>query len=160
MGFAQLPSESPLAPDPPWSEAIGYTLQRAPLVAFAETEQRPGEPPCKRDHLEQLPHLRRAHQSVRLVGEGKDLRAVLRRRARHHLGDPAVDEVLRLAGVARDFQPALARGLGHGAEIYVAGDVLQSREEERIGGGVVAVKGYKRPILALRVVIHLLRRAS
>src|SRR6266436_8806488 len=79
---------------PPWSEAIGYTLQRAPLVAFAETEQRPGEHPCERDHLEQLPHLRRAHQPVRLVGEGKELRAVLRRGARHHLGNAAIDEEL------------------------------------------------------------------
>src|SRR5260221_7890680 len=159
MGFAQLPSESPLAPDPPWSEAIGYTLQRAPLVAFAETEQRPGEPPCKRDHLEQLPHLRRAHQPVRLVGEGKELRAVLRRRARHHVGDPAIDEELRLTGVARDFQPALARGYGHGAEIYVAGDVLQSREEERIGVRVVAVMAHQSPVLALRMVILLLRKS-
>src|SRR5258706_16481695 len=98
--MAQIPSESPLAPDPPWSKAIGYTLQRAPLVAFAETEQRPGEPPRERDHLEELPHLRRAHQAVRLVGEGKELRTVLRRGARHHLGNAAIDEELRLAGVA------------------------------------------------------------
>src|SRR5712691_10804219 len=144
---------------PPWSEGIGYTLQRAPLVAFAETEQRAGKPPCERDHLEELPHLRRAHQPVRLVGEGKEPRAVLRRRARHHLGDPAVDEELRLTGVARDFQPALARGAGHRAEIHVAGDVLQSREEERIGVRVVAVMAHQSSVLALRMVILLLRKS-
>src|SRR5712671_3617006 len=140
-------------------EGIDYTLQRAALVAFAETEQRAGEPPSERDDFEQLPHLRRAHQPVRLVGEGKELRAVLRRRARHHLGDPAVDEELRLTGVARDFQAALARGAGYRAEIDVAGDVLQSREEERIGVRVVAVMAHQSPGLALRMVILLLRKS-
>src|SRR5258706_9943344 len=112
-----------------------------------------------RSHLEELPHLRRAHQAVRLVGEGKELRTVLRRGARHHLGNAAIDEELRLAGVAGDFQPALARGLGNGAEIDVAGDVLQSREEERIGVRAVAGMAHERPILALRMVILPLRKA-
>src|SRR6476660_9673454 len=111
-------------------EGIGYTLQRAPPVAFAEAEQRPGESARERDHLEELPHLRRAHQAVRLVGEGKELRGVLRRRARHHLGDAAIHEELRLARVTGDIQPAFARGPGNSAEIDVAGDVLQSGEEE------------------------------
>src|SRR6266568_4903696 len=144
---------------PLWSEGIGYTLQRTSPVAFAEAEQGLREASPESDHLEELPHFRRAHQAVRLVGEGEELRAVLRRRARHHLGDAAIDEELRLAGVAGDFQPALARGPGNGAEIDVAGDVLQAREEKRIGVRVVAVMAHERPILALRMVVLLLRKA-
>src|SRR6266699_6368515 len=147
------------APGPFWSEGIGYTLQRTSPVAFTEAEPGPRAPPRESDHLEELPHFRRAHQAVRLVGEGEELRPVLRRRARHDLGNAAIDEKLRLTGVAGDFQPALARGLGNGAEIDVAGDVLQSREEKRIGVCVVAVMAHERPVLALRVVVLLLRKA-
>src|SRR6267378_980663 len=142
-----------------WSERIGYTLQRAPPVAFAEAEQGLREAPRESDHLEELPHLRRAHQAVRLVGEGKELRAVLRRRARHDLGNAAIDEELRLARVAGDFQPTLARSPGNGAEIDVAGDVLQAGEEKRIGVRMVAVMAHERPILALRMIVLLLRKA-
>src|SRR5439155_996617 len=144
---------------PLWSEGIGYTLQRTSPVAFAEAEQGLRKASPESDHLEELPHFRRAHQAVRLVGEGKELRAVLRRRARHDLGNAAIDEELRLAGVAGDFQPALARGPGNGAEIDVAGDVLQAREEKGIGVRVVAVMAHERPILALRMVVLLLRKA-
>src|SRR2546427_150628 len=149
----------PRSPGPTSSKQAGYTLQRFPPVAFAEARERLGESPRERDHLEELPHFRRAHQAVRLVGEGKELRAVLRRRARHHLGNAAIDEELRLTGVAGDFQPALTRGPGNRAEIDVAGDVLQSREEERIGVRVVAVMAHERPIPALRMVILLLGKA-
>src|SRR6267378_152801 len=144
---------------PFWSEGIGYTLQRTSPVAFAEAEQGLREAPRESDHLEELPHFRGAHQAVRLVGEGKELRAVLRRRARHDLGNAAIDEELRLARVAGDFQPALACSPGNGAEIDVAGDVLQAGEEKRVGVRMVAVMAHERPILALRMVVLLLRKA-
>src|SRR3989442_3089038 len=144
---------------PTSSKQADYTLRRYPPIAFGEAEQGLRESPRERDHLEELPHFRRAHQAVRLVGQRKELRAVLRRRARHQLGNAAIDEEVRLTGVAGDFQPALARGPGNRAEIDVAGDVLQSREEERIGVRVVAVMAHERPIPALRMVILLLGKA-
>src|SRR5215470_17224456 len=85
----------------PWSEDIAYTLQRASTLPFAKPLERPGEAAPERDDLEQLAHLRRAHQPVRLVRERQESRAVLRGRTGHHVGDAAVDEELRLAGVAR-----------------------------------------------------------
>src|SRR5512136_301688 len=59
--------ERPPASVQAWSDAIGYTLQRLPPVSLAKAEERFGEPPAERDRLEQLAHLRGAHQPVRLV---------------------------------------------------------------------------------------------
>src|SRR5712691_4340964 len=58
-----------LPPHPLGSEETGYTLQRLPSIAFAKAQERCGEFPSERNHLEELPHLRRTHQPVRLVGE-------------------------------------------------------------------------------------------
>src|SRR5205823_6164872 len=57
-----------------------------------------------------------------------------------------------------DVEPALVGGAGNSAEIDVAGDVLQAREEKGIGVRVVAVMAHERPVLALRMVVLLLRK--
>src|SRR6266850_6247545 len=98
--------ERPPASVPTWSETIAYTLQRLPPISLAKAQQRGRVSPAERDRLEQLAHLRGAHQAVRLVGEGQEFRAVLRRGARHHLGDAAVHQKLGLMGVAVEIEPA------------------------------------------------------
>src|SRR5258706_7129473 len=83
-----------------WSETIAYTLQGLPPISLAKTPERSGESAAERDRLEQLAHLRGAHEAVRLIGERQECRPVLGRGARHHLGDAAVDQELRLARIA------------------------------------------------------------
>src|SRR6267142_2217071 len=141
--------ERPPAPVPPWSKTIAYTLQRRPPVAFAKAFERRVEPPRQGDRLEQLSHLRRAHQPVRLVRERQEFLPVLGRGARHHFGDAAVDEELRLARVSGELEPGLARGRGDSAEVDVTGDVLQPRQKERVGVRIVAVVAHERAVSAL-----------
>src|SRR6266498_5729578 len=144
---------------PRWSEGTGYTLQRLPSIAFAKAQERCGKSPPERNHLEEFSHLRRAHQPVRLIGERQEPGPVLGRRPRHHLRDAAVDEELRLAGIAEQLQSARARRRRDRAEIDVAGDVLEPRKEEGIGVRVMAVMAHERPVLALRMVKLLFREA-
>src|SRR6266571_359427 len=144
---------------PRWSEGTGYTLQRLPSIAFAKAQERCGKSPPERNHLEEFSHLRRAHQPVRLIGERQEPGPVLGRRPRHHLRDAAVDEELRLAGIAEQFQSARARRRRDRAEIDVAGDVLEPRKEEGIGVRMMAVMAHERSVLALRMVKLLFREA-
>src|SRR6266545_8071686 len=131
---------------PRWSEGTGYTLQRLPSIAFAKAQERCGKFSSERNHLEELPHLRRAHQPVRLIGEREEPGAVLGRSPRHHVGDAAVDEELRLAGIAEQLQPARARRRRDRAEIDVAGDVLEPRKEEGVGVRMMAVVAHEGPV--------------
>src|SRR5690242_17666874 len=151
--------EVPRAAVPTWSETIAYTLQRPAAVSFAEAIERGGEPSRQGDHLEQLAHFGGVHEPVRLVREREEFRPVLGRGARHHVGDAAVDQELRLAGVSDELQAARAGGRRHRAEVDMAGDVLQPGEKEGIGMRVVAIVAHERAFPALRVVILLLRKA-
>src|SRR5260221_5344681 len=54
---------------------------------------------------------------------------------------------------------SLSRGCGDGAEIDVAGDVLQPRKKEGIGVSEVAIVAHQRALFALRVVVLPLREA-
>src|SRR5689334_19222087 len=108
--------EAPVAV-PPWSDCIAYSLQRPSPVPVAKPEERLRKPAAEGDRLEQLAHLGRAHQPVCLVGERQESPAVLRWGARHHLGDAAVDQELRLARVSADLEAAFARRGGHCAEV-------------------------------------------
>src|SRR5882672_2440905 len=145
--------EAPLAALSPWSDTIAYTLQGSPPIAFAKTQERRREPSFERDRLEQFAHLRRAHQAVRLIGERQEPLLVLGGRALNHLGDAAVDQELRLARVSGQLEAARASSLGDRAEIDVAGDVLETREKERVGVRVVAVMAHERALAALGVVV-------
>src|SRR5215831_16875703 len=145
--------DSPRPPFSPWSETIAYTLQAPPPVAFAKAKKRRAWSFFERDRLEQLAHLSRAHQAVRLVGERQEPRLVLGRGALHQLGDAAVDEELRLARVPGEPEAGLARCRGDRAEVDMARDVLKPREEERVGVRVVAVVAHQRSFPALRMVV-------
>src|SRR5690349_1455675 len=136
--------ERPLAAVSSWSAAIDYTLQGLPAVTLAKADQRRVEPAGERDRLEQLAHLRRAHQAVGLVCERQEFGSVFRGRARHDVGDAAIDQELRLACIARQLEAALARRRRDGAEIDVAGYVLQPREQQRVGVRLVAVVAHDR----------------
>src|SRR5690242_7152161 len=88
--------ERPLAAVPSWSYTIDYTLQGLFAVALAKTDERRVEPAGERDRLEQLAHLRRTHQAVGLVRERQEFGSVFRRRARHDVGDAAIDQELQI----------------------------------------------------------------
>src|SRR5882672_2514794 len=151
--------EGPVATVPPWSGTLGYTLQSLTPISLAKAQERGRESPVEGDGLVQLALLRGAHQTVRLIGERQERRAVLGRRARHHLGDAAVDQELRLARIAGELEPARSRGRRGRAEIDVAGDVLQPRKKEGIGVCVLAIVAHERALSALRMVVLLLRKA-
>src|SRR5690242_5893836 len=116
-----------------WSDSIDYTLQGLSAVALAKADERRVEPAGERDRLEQLTHLGRAHQAVGLVREREEFGSVFRGRARHDVGNAAVDQELRLACIAGQPEAALARRRRDGAEIDVAGYVLQPGEQKRVG---------------------------
>src|SRR5215831_12171931 len=124
--------DSPRPPFSPWSETIAYTLQAPPPVAFAKAKKRRARSFFERDRLEQLAHLSRAHQAVRLVGERQEL---------------------RLVRVPGEPEAGLARCRGGRAEVDMARDVLKPREEERVGVRVVAVVAHQRSFPALRMVV-------
>ena len=83
---------------------------------------------------------------------------VFGRGAQHDVGDAAVDQKLRLAGVAEQLQPGFLAGTRHGAEIDMAGDVLQAGQEKRIGMRAVAVVAHQRALGALRMVVLMRRK--
>jgi len=127
-------------------------------VAAREPAQRQVAIAPQRDDLEQLAHLGGREQPVRLAGK----REVFVRTGRHprqHVGDAAVDQELRLAGEAGELQPGFGSGARDGAEIDVAGDVLQPRMQERIVVRPVAVVAHQRARVALRVIVLARRKA-
>src|SRR5262245_11484282 len=136
---------------------IAYTLQRSPSVSLAEAREGRREAASERDHLEELTHLGGVHQAVGLIREREKRRPVFRRRAREHLGDPAVGEELRLARVSEQVEPAFAGGRGDRAEVDVGRDVLQAGKKKRIGVRLMPVMAHERSFTALRVVVLPLR---
>src|SRR5688572_10463021 len=78
----------------------------------------------EREHLEQLAHLGRGEQLLRLGGDRRVMQRVLQVGFSENIGDAAVHEELRLGRVAENLQAAVARGARERAEVDVGGDVL------------------------------------
>ena len=89
--------------------------------------------------LEQFTHFRRTHQLLDLGHDGQICSGVLRGNLPQQVGQPAIDEEIGLAGIAQQIQTRLRAGTGNGAEIHMSGDVLQARQEEGVGVGMMAV---------------------
>ena len=84
-----------------------------PVVA-RKAAQRLFRPAAHREHLEKLAHLGGRKQEVGLRRERRIVQRVLDVRLAQDVRDAAVDEELRLRGVALDLQPCLVGGSGEG----------------------------------------------
>ena len=96
---------------------------------------------------------------LRFGGDRRVVQRVVGVRLREHLGDAAVDQELRLGGIAEHVEAGLARRVSQRAEIHVRGDVLLARMQERIAVRAVAVVAHERAHRALRVVVLVAREA-
>src|SRR5262245_45297519 len=134
-------------------------LERMGPVAAGEAEQGSVDSFADREHFEQLSHLRRRKQLLRLRRDRRVDQRILDVRLGEHLGDSAVAEKLRLRGVAQYLGAGLARRGGEGAEVDMRGDVLVARPRERVGMGAMAVMAHQRAGRALRVVVLVAREA-
>ncbi len=69
------------------------------------------------------------------------------------LGDSAVDEELRLRGIAEQLQSGIDAGFRDGRKIDVRSQILQAGQKKRVVVRTMAIMAHQRPLGALRVVI-------
>ena len=97
-------------------------------------------------HLEQLAHLMLGQQlhSGGALGQAGLL---------HQRGQAAIDEEMRLRGIAQHVQPRILRGQCGGGEVDMSGDVLLAHGAERVAVHAVRAVAGQRAAAALGVVV-------
>src|SRR6185436_5217217 len=111
-----------------WS---GRASQLAALVAARKSSKRRGVAAAQRDDLEQFAHFGGAYQLLRLCCLRQVSRSIFSRRRGEHVGNPAVDQKLRLVGVAEQIEPGARGGRRQRAEIDMGSNVLQAGKTQR-----------------------------
>src|SRR3954464_4826552 len=128
-------------------------LQQPPLVSRPKPDQLAFDPSTESDDLEQLPHLRRTQQFLRLCSERQIRCRVVRGGGCKQIRDAGIDQKMRLRRVALQLEPCVDAGVRDRSEVDVAGYVLQSRQEEGVVVRAVTIVAHERAAVALWMVI-------
>src|SRR5919197_1698894 len=99
------------------SAATMSALKARTAIPIAEACERGAICRAYRQDLEELAHLRRREQALRLRSERRVVQRVLHIRFPEHVGDAAIDEKLRLGRVAVDLRARRLSSVGEGAEV-------------------------------------------
>jgi hypothetical protein len=131
----------------------GVILQQAALVAVPKAREWRLDAATERNDLEQLSHLARAQQFVRLRGKRQIVRCILRRRTFEQTDDIEIDQELGLRRIAEEIESRAAPRLSDRSKVDMARDVLQPGREERIVVGVMTLMAHQGTVIALRMIV-------
>ena len=105
-----------------WHESI----QAMTLIVTKTTQRRHLTDP-KRHEFESLAHAARQQQQLRFLGEAVTS-GLVTVGAGQHFVEPAIEQEMRLGGIAQHVETGGERVFGNGGKVDRGGDVLQSGE--------------------------------